>query len=213
MAWLQLLGIARTRVVDRLCNFESPAADADHQAQVAAASGIGRGEDDHSAAAAAVASLLAVLDRQSVEDVCFERASMGNPACSEDLVEAGKQKDGGSDSDDPDDRQAKKLAHRAAAAGNLDGHGSDTDDSHDDDDGGQPQTPRPAKKIRRARMPRHLTHHAARSADIEAPRRFQSKCFAVQIATTRRLTGRSGRSSSATTIQRSSRPSWPCFPS
>jgi hypothetical protein len=84
MAWLQLLGIARTRVVDRLCNFESPAADADHQAQVAAASGIGRGED-HSAAAAAVASL-AVLDRQSVEDVCFERASMGNPACSEDLV-------------------------------------------------------------------------------------------------------------------------------
>jgi hypothetical protein len=53
----------------------------------------------------------------------------GNPACSEDLVEAGKQKDGGSDSDDPDDRQAKKLAHRAAAAGNLDSHGSDTDDS------------------------------------------------------------------------------------
>jgi hypothetical protein len=47
----------------------------------------------------------------------------------------GKQKDGGSDSDDPDDRQATKLAHRAAAAGNLDGHGSDTDDNHDDDDG------------------------------------------------------------------------------
>jgi hypothetical protein len=98
MAWLQLLSIARTRVVDRLCDSQSLATETTNDLL------------------SSVDTMISVLDAESVRNVVLERAGQGrcgNPACGNDVREG----QGGLDEDTPQEEHSDKRALRKRVEG------------------------------------------------------------------------------------------------